>query len=354
VRKLGEGGFGKAYEVIKQGNQNYRKTFKIFGFSDTVKEILNIEDIPIADISASDEPDDSDDDSEEFWLSDEDPEPSPESYLLQDLERIKKIKSDYVAQVDELGRIFLEKKFCVGGFLIREYFDHTLTKELENVGGKFEEAQVIQYLKQISRGMADAWAAGIQHRDLNPNNIGISENGNIKIYDFGLSDYFETHPGLSTVCGIDTRDPRHIEGAKYDPMSDVYSVGAIVYLMVTGESPLEYAGERNVKDKKIRALQNKEAVESYKRKNIQGILERVEECTEQYHPLNRKFLSYFIEKTMCPVDGQAAENKRFGNVETLNRHVQSYVDNVDIIEAEKRKEEVRNNTPEELRGLFDP
>lgn len=280
IRKLGEGGFGEVFEIENQVDGS-RKAIKILCFSDIVEKIL--------------------------FHSGHDKKIKDECYydniLFQELQRNKNITSKYVAKVLDVSK---------DGFLIREYFDHTLADELEKEI-RFDENTILKYAGQISEGMADALIEGIEHRDLNPNNVGIDKKGNIKIFDFGLSDFFEQHPGVSTVCGIDTRDPRHIEGKPYDSMSDVYSVGAIVYVLLTGKSPLEYSGKRNIQNSAIRKKQNTEAVEGYNSKGIKGLIQEAEKYTQN------KFLLKFIEKTLAP-----NLNERFNDVKMLYNFVNRY------------------------------
>ncbi|TWU15800.1 serine/threonine-protein kinase [Allorhodopirellula heiligendammensis] len=116
---------------------------------------------------------------------------------------------------------------------------------LEGINARKETCdyeQVIEYARQIARGLAAAHAKGIVHRDIKPANIWVEEGtGRIKILDFGLA--LATSPdadaaGVGSVCGT----PGYLtpEQARSDPLddrSDLYSLGVVLYEMCTGRLP---------------------------------------------------------------------------------------------------------------------
>ncbi|MCM2371969.1 serine/threonine-protein kinase [Aporhodopirellula aestuarii] len=102
--------------------------------------------------------------------------------------------------------------------------------------------KVIDYARQICRGLAAAHAKGIVHRDIKPANIWVEEgSGRIKILDFGLalaSSPTSDTTGVGSVCGT----PGYLtpEQARSDPLddrSDLYSLGVVLYEMCTGKLP---------------------------------------------------------------------------------------------------------------------
>ncbi len=96
---------------------------------------------------------------------------------------------------------------------------------------------MIAIAKQVCEGLAEAHELGVVHRDLKPQNIMLDENGRAKIMDFGIARLVEA-PGV-TQSGVmigtpDYMSPEQAEGIEVDQRSDIYSLGVILYEMVTG------------------------------------------------------------------------------------------------------------------------
>ena len=105
---------------------------------------------------------------------------------------------------------------------------------------------------QVARALDYAHFRGIIHRDIKPANIMISQQGEVKLMDFGiarddkLSDLTETGTGLGTPSYM---SPEQILGDKLDFRSDVFSVGIVLYQMVTGQKPFVEDEARTVMQK---------------------------------------------------------------------------------------------------------
>jgi len=97
-------------------------------------------------------------------------------------------------------------------------------------------------VRQIADGLTEAHKLGIVHRDLKPQNIMIDKEGNAKIMDFGIARSLHTQgrTGEKAVIGTpEYMSPEQVEGKETDPRSDIYSLGIILYEMVTGRVPFE-------------------------------------------------------------------------------------------------------------------
>ncbi len=96
--------------------------------------------------------------------------------------------------------------------------------------------------KQVAEGLAEAHRLGIIHRDLKPQNIMIDQEGNAKIMDFGISRTIEaggaTQEGL-IIGSPEYMSPEQAEGRAVDQRSDIYSLGAVLFEMLTGKLPFE-------------------------------------------------------------------------------------------------------------------
>ena len=131
-------------------------------------------------------------------------------------------------------------------FAVTELLEgRTLRQRLSE--GSLSPVEAMELARQTADGLAAAHARGIVHRDLKPENLFITRNGKIKILDFGLAKTIEggggedtptqtraTEPG--TIMGtVGYMSPEQVRGRSADHRSDVFSFGAILYEMLSGE-----------------------------------------------------------------------------------------------------------------------
>lgn len=148
---------------------------------------------------------------------------------------ILQIEHPYVVRIREFGR---DEK---GPFIILDYVDGgTLNEKLAS--GPLSIENSIEITCKLCEGLEKAHSIGIIHRDIKPSNILMSSDGNPKLTDFGLardntSDSIKTKTGV--VFGTpDYMSPEQRKDANLtDKRSDLWSLGATLYKMVTGKSP---------------------------------------------------------------------------------------------------------------------
>jgi len=100
--------------------------------------------------------------------------------------------------------------------------------------------EIIDFTKQICRGLRYAHGRSVVHRDIKPQNILLDKNKFVRITDFGIAKIFETSgPTMvgSTVGTPEYMSPEQAQGKKIDAQSDIYSLGIVMYEMLTRKPP---------------------------------------------------------------------------------------------------------------------
>lgn len=151
-----------------------------------------------------------------------------------ELKFARKIRHQNVCQMYDLGEDqgthFIAMEFVQGEDL----------KRLIRKVGNLSPAQAISITKQICEGLAAAHRQGVVHRDLKPQNIMVDEDGNARIMDFGVARSIKGKgiTGAGVIIGTpEYMSPEQVEAKEIDQRSDIYSLGVILYEMVTGQVP---------------------------------------------------------------------------------------------------------------------
>jgi tetratricopeptide (TPR) repeat protein/tRNA A-37 threonylcarbamoyl transferase component Bud32 len=108
--------------------------------------------------------------------------------------------------------------------------------------GQLPIVKSISIAKQICEGLAEAHKQGVVHRDLKSNNIMIDKEGNVRIMDFGIARSLEAKgiTGAGVMIGTpEYMSPEQVEGKETDQRSDIYSLGVVLYEMITGRVPFD-------------------------------------------------------------------------------------------------------------------
>ncbi len=130
-------------------------------------------------------------------------------------------------------------------FMVMEYVKGKNLAEIIKERAPLSVEESLNYLEQILKGVAFAHRHSVIHRDLRPSNILISEQGVVKITDFGTSVLLEGPYATTRIGSPPYMAPEHFEG-RATFLSDIYSVGCIAYEMLTGHVPIEELSPKDI------------------------------------------------------------------------------------------------------------
>ena len=127
-------------------------------------------------------------------------------------------------------------------FITMEFVPGEDLKKFIRKSGQLGAGRAVSIAKQICEGLAEAHHLGVVHRDLKPQNIMVDEDGNARIMDFGIARSLRGKgiTGAGVMIGTpEYMSPEQVEGKDVDQRSDIYSLGVILFEMVTGHVPFE-------------------------------------------------------------------------------------------------------------------
>jgi len=129
-------------------------------------------------------------------------------------------------------------------FIVMEYIDGFTLRELLHERGSLSPEDVLRYMIPIVSALAEAHKYGIVHRDIKPENILISKDGRVKLADFGLARGEQLGATMtvesSVVLGsVSYLSPEQVQRGISDFRSDIYSVGVVLFELLTGKKPYE-------------------------------------------------------------------------------------------------------------------
>ena len=127
-------------------------------------------------------------------------------------------------------------------YITMEYVPGEDIKSMIRMTGQLSVGTTVNIAKQVCDGLAEAHRLSVVHRDLKPSNIMIDKDGNARIMDFGIARSLKAKgiTGAGVMIGTpEYMSPEQVEGKDVDQRSDIYSLGVILYEMVTGRVPFE-------------------------------------------------------------------------------------------------------------------
>jgi len=133
-------------------------------------------------------------------------------------------------------------------YIVFEFIDGESLKQLADRNGPLPARRAIELALQVADALAFAHQAGLVHRDVKPQNVLVTEDGEAKVTDFGIARSLDVEHGVTqtgTVLGTSNYlSPEQARGQTVTPATDVYSLGVVLYELLTGEVP--FPGENFV------------------------------------------------------------------------------------------------------------
>jgi eukaryotic-like serine/threonine-protein kinase len=126
-------------------------------------------------------------------------------------------------------------------YIVFEYVEGENLKELVVRKGRLEVREALEIAIEVARALGFAHLHGLVHRDVKPQNVLLNGDGRAKVTDFGIARSLDVEQGVTqtgTVLGTSNYiAPEQASGKQVDQQSDVYSLGVVLYEMLTGEVP---------------------------------------------------------------------------------------------------------------------
>ena len=159
-------------------------------------------------------------------------------------------------------------------YIVMELIDGISLKQYMEKKGVLNWKETLHFAMQISKALEHAHGRGIVHRDIKPHNVMVLKNGSVKVTDFGIARVMsESHTLTREALGsVHYISPEQAKGGRVDNRSDLYSLGVVMYEMMTGRPP--YNGESPV-SVAIQHINGGAAMPSTLNPNIPGGLEQI-------------------------------------------------------------------------------
>ena len=167
--------------------------------------------------------------------------------LMHDPDLVRRFKNESKA-ISLLNHSNIVKVYDVSvsenlQYIVMEYVDGmTLREYLNERGGKLTSRETVHFISQILKALDHAHRNGVVHRDIKPQNIMLLDNGQLRMMDFGIARISRAENQLTggkAMGSVHYISPEQAKGDETDFTSDIYSVGVMMYEMLSGHLPFD-------------------------------------------------------------------------------------------------------------------
>ena len=173
----------------------------------------------------------------------------PELMADSDLCRRFKREIDIMSKLDNKNIVNMLASFEENNrlYIVMEFLEGTTLQEYVRTRGSMSEQEAISCMCQILDGLADVHKHGFVHRDIKPSNIMLCNDGTVKLLDFGIAKDLNGQGTIGELV-IGTSgymSPEQAEGYSINRLSDIYSLGCVLYYMLVGEHAVQEQSNEN-------------------------------------------------------------------------------------------------------------
>ncbi len=141
-------------------------------------------------------------------------------------------------------------------YIVMELIDGVTLKQYLRAKGRLGTRQMLNFSIQIAKALGHAHSKGVVHRDIKPQNILVVDDATVKVADFGIADLQSEVPDVENeaIGSVHYISPEQARGLPVDARSDLYSLGIVMYEMLSGKLPFDGDDDRTIALKHLSAV----------------------------------------------------------------------------------------------------
>ncbi len=216
-------------------------------------------------------------------------------------------------------------------YIAMEYLEGISLDQLMRSEARLSPQRAVDLIRQVCEGVFAAHRQSVIHRDLKPANIYISNDDHVKVLDFGVASFQDSRlTNSGAMLGtINYMAPEQITGVKIDYRSDIFSIGVILYELLSGENP--FLG-RNISQTMVRLVNENPRTIPHLPERLQRVLNQalVKERDKRYRSckLMAADLEQVLRKVNLPEEPYAFPQEDDGHAEMLRKMLEMRMETI--------------------------